>query len=223
MISEGGANVDPSLFSRPNWKRSGLVVLGLVLMVGLIGALVWYGLANRPASQPGDDVTPQAQVTASPTYILLPTATLTPTPQPAAAPPSPTPEPPIILPTAPPPTAYIVAGVDGVNVRSGPDISYEQLGYIDPDGQAEYLGVEGNWVQIRYQGEVAWVYGPLVTIVATPEAEAAPPTPTETPVATGETLTWPKELAQSINRQQVAQGLPGYTHPFVAVIGQSHL
>lgn len=88
--------------------------------------------------------------------------------------PSSTPEPTAILPS-PTPSPYIVAGVDGVNVRTGPATSYEQIGYIDPDGQADYVGTEGNWVQIRYNGEIAWVYGPLVTIVEAPAAE----TPTD--------------------------------------------
>jgi len=168
--------VDRSLFSRRNWKRDGLMALGWLLLVGLAVALVWYSFANQPAAAPSadepGDAPAQQQALPSPTYVLLPTATLTPTPQPAS--PSPTPEPTAILPT-PTPTPYIVAGVDGVNVRTGPATSYERIGYIDPDGRAEYLGVENNWVQIRYEGEVAWVYGPLVTVVEAQEAE----TPTD--------------------------------------------
>lgn len=169
--------MDRSLFSRRNWLRDGLIALGWLFVVGLAIGLVWYSFRNRPAAspaanEPGSGVTAQPQATASPTYILLPTATLTPTPQPAM--PSSTPEPTAILPS-PTPSPYIVAGVDGVNVRTGPATSYEQIGYIDPDGQADYVGTEGNWVQIRYNGEIAWVYGPLVTIVEAPAAE----TPTD--------------------------------------------
>jgi uncharacterized protein YkwD len=212
--------VDRSLFSRQNWGRDGLMALGWLLVVGLAVALVWYSFANEPASpspanEPGDVVTASPQATASPTTpaLILPTATLTATPQPQA--PSPTPKP-TAIPPSPTPTPYIVAGVDGVNVRTGPDTSHEKIGYIDPDGQAEYLSVEGDWVQIRYDGEVAWVYGPLVTVVETVGAEATAPAeatePTETPAATGEIVAWSEELTQLINQQRVAQGLPAYTY-----------
>lgn len=204
--------MDRSLSSRQNWKRDGLMALGWLLVVGLAVALVWYSFRNGPAAPPtadksGDVVTPRPQTTVSPTYVLLPTATLTPTPQPAL--PSPTPEP-TAIPPSPTPTPYIVAGVDGVNVRTGPATSYEQIGYIDPDGQAEYVSTEGNWVQIRYEGEVAWVYGPLVTIVQAQEAEAT--VPPETPAPSGEIVAWSDELTQLINQQRAAQGLPAYTY-----------
>ncbi len=198
--------MDRSLFSRQNWKRDGLMVLGWLLVVGLAVALVWYSFRNEPAASPsadesGDGVTPRPQLTASPTYVLLPTATLTPTPQPAL--PSATPQP-TAIPPSPTPTPYIVAGADGVNVRTGPGTTYEQLGYIDPEGQAEYVGAEGDWVQIRYNGEIAYVYGPLVTIVEAQQAEA--------PAQTGEIVAWTEELSQLINQQRAAQGLPAYTY-----------
>lgn len=204
--------MDRSLFSRRNWKRDGLMALGWLVVVGLAVALVWFSFRNGPAASPSTDepgagVTPQPQMTASPTYVLLPTATLTATPLPSLSTPTPEPTP---IPPAPTPTPYIVAGVDGVNVRTGPATSYEQLGYIDPDGQAEYVGAEGDWVQIRYNGEVAYVYGPLVTIVQAQEAETTAPPATPSP--TGEIVAWSEELAQLVNQQRVAQGLPAYTY-----------
>ena len=209
--------MDRSLFSRRNWWRDGLMVLGWVLVVGVAIGLVWYSFANEPAPAPSagepGDVAPPQQPTVSPTYVLLPTATLIPTPQPLT--PSPTPEP-TAIPPSPTPTPYIVAGVDGVNVRTGPGTNYEQIGYIDPDGQAEYVGTEGDWVQIRYDGEIAYVYGPLVTISEAQEAEAPTPTetpaPTETPVPIGEIAAWSEELTQLINQQRAAQGLPAYKY-----------
>ena len=184
--------------------------------------MVWYSFANEPASPPptntpGGGVTPALQTTASPTapVLILPTATPTVTPLPPL--PSPTPAP-TAIPPSPTPTPYIVAGVDGVNVRTGPDTSYEQIGYIDPDGQADYVGTEGNWVQIRYDGEVAYVYGPLVTVVETAAAEAEATATTEagapaaTPEATGEIAAWSEELTQLINQQRATLGLPAYTY-----------
>ena len=202
--------MDRSLFSRQNWKRDGLMALGWLLVVGLAVGMVWYSFANQPAAAPSDepgDVTPPQQAIASPTYVLLPTATLTPTPPPGLSSPTPEPTP---IPPSPTPTPYIVAGADGVNVRTGPDTSYERIGYIDPDGRADYLSVEGDWVQIRYEGEVAWVYGPLVTIVEAQEAEA--PAPPETPAPSGEIVAWSDELAQLINQQRAAQELPAYAY-----------
>lgn len=203
--------MDRSLFSRQNWKRDGLMAVGWFVVVGLAIALVWYSFRNEPAASPSANepdagLTGQPQLAASPTYILLPTATLTPTPQ---ALPSPTPAPTAIPPT-PTPTPYIVAGADGVNVRTGPGTNHGQVGYIDPDGQADFVGTEGDWVQIRYDGEIAYVYGPLVTIVQAQGAEA--PAPLTTPSPTGEIVAWSEELARLINQQRAAQGLPAYTY-----------
>jgi uncharacterized protein YkwD len=210
--------VDRSLFSRQNWWRNGLMALGWLLVIGLAVAMIWYSFANEPAAAPSADetgavMTPIPKAIASPTYVLLPTATLTPTPQPGL--PTPTPEP-TEVPPSPTPTPYIVAGTDGANVRTGPDTSYEKIGYIDPDGQAEYVGTEGNWVQIRYDGEVAWVYGPLVTVVEAQATETTTPAETSIPAGTaaptGEIEAWSEELTQLINQQRAAQGLPAYTY-----------
>lgn len=166
----------------------------------------------QPTGESGSVLTPSPQATASPTapLLLFPTATPTAVATPLLSP-SPTPQP-TDVPPSPTPAPYIIAGEDGVNVRSGPDVGNEQLGYIDPGGQAEYLGTEGNWVQIKYDGDVAWVYGPLVTVYETGATET--PTETvqpETPAPTGEIVAWSDELAQLINQKRSEQGLVPYT------------
>jgi uncharacterized protein YkwD len=208
--------MDQSLFTRRNRWRDVLLIVGWLVIVGISAGLVWYSFASEKRQQPettaspATTLAPVTQATATP-KLVFPTqvlATSTPvlaTPTPLA---SPTPQSTAIPPT-PSPTPYIVAGEDGVNVRNGPDVGNDQLGYIDPGGQAEYLGTEGNWVQIRFDGEPAWVYGPLVTIF---EAQTEPTAvPGETPAPTGEVVAWSEELAQLINQQRTDQGLPPYT------------
>lgn len=208
--------MDQSLFSQRNRGRDILLVVGWLVVVGLGAGMVWYSFASSKPQQTEPTLAPEITVAASrptPTQpLVFPTAapaTNTPVPTTQAAPPSPTPAPTTVAPT-PGPTPYIVAGEDGVNVRNGPDISNEQLGYIDPGGQAEYVSTDDNWVQIQYNGEPAWVYGPLVTIVEEPEAAPTAP-PGETTAPTGEVIAWSEEIAQLINQKRSEQGLAPYT------------
>lgn len=79
---------------------------------------------------------------------------------------------------------------DLVNVRTGPDTSYEQVGVLIAGQRAPALGrtASGLWIQIEYAGvpgNVAWVYSPYV--VLDPASASLPilePPPTATPQAT---------------------------------------
>lgn len=165
----------------PGWFI--LLIVGWLLFATLGAVLTWYGMPEEIGERfEGTDVAHEAgasqEVTASPTVNLLPTATNVPT-----ATPFPTDTPP---PTATPaPTPYIVAGADGVNVRSGPDISFEQLGHIDSGGQAPVIGQDGDWWQILYNDAPGWVFGELVDVFNASPGEPLP-TITPTPEATGE-------------------------------------
>jgi uncharacterized protein YraI len=95
-----------------------------------------------------------------------------------------TPPPTLIPPTATPGTPMVTAGVDGVNVRNGPGLTYTRIGYLEPGTQARVTGRYGDWWQIEYEGGQAWVLGQVVTaydVVDVPVAEPAP-TPTPTPL-----------------------------------------
>ena len=214
--------MDRSLLSGQNRSRDVLLVIGWLVVVGLGIGMVWYSFSAPGAQQteatPALEDTIVAITQATPTTALaLPTeapATNTPVPTTQAPLPTPTPAPVTAEPT-PEPTPYIVAGEDGVNVRSGPDVGNEQLGYIDPGGQAAYISTEDNWVQIQYDGEPAWVYAPLVTVVEDPEAEptaAATTAPIDNTTApTGEVVAWSQEIEQFINQKRSEQGLAPYT------------
>jgi len=135
------------------------LVVGWLIALGLGVALIWYGFRPRAEEQPET----------APTLAGLPVTPLGPT----LAPPLPMatdtlPPPATVEPTAAPPTpteaaAYVVAGADGVNVRSGPGTTYNRLGYLDPGGQAEAIGRYEDWWQILYDNAPGWVYGQLVT------------------------------------------------------------
>lgn len=162
-------------------------VLGWFLFIVAGMGLVWLGFIREPAATP--------KITPSPTPTLKPLVVMeTPTYTPSPLPPSPTPMPAPTetpaptatsvppTPTSPPP--IIVAGADGVNVRSGPGTNYTRLGYLDPSTQANLLGRYGDWWQIQYEGNPAWVFGDLVTASnADGISEVAPPpSPTPAPV-----------------------------------------
>jgi lipoprotein-anchoring transpeptidase ErfK/SrfK len=137
-----------------------------VVVIGLL-SLVAAWLAGRPvqAAPSSPDPTPTAAVwPATPE----PTAGL-----PTATPPPPTPVPPTAAP------ATVAAGVEGVNVRSGPGTDFVRIGLLGPGAEARVIGRYGDWWQIEYAGNPAWVAGWVVTafnVEDVPEV-AAPPTP----------------------------------------------
>jgi uncharacterized protein YraI len=194
----------------------------LLLIVG--GVLIWYGFLRSPEEEEELVATATATVqagaeAAAPTVaptMALPTSTPAPTftPIPATTvPPSPTPA-----------VARMVAGVDGVNVRTGPGTNFTRLGYIDPDGEAPVIGQYGDWWQIEYQGSPAWVYGEIVTVYDVdaiaevqpppsptfpPPTATSPPTATPTPAAPTATPGPPAEFRGLVPNAYWVEGAPG--------------
>jgi hypothetical protein len=79
-------------------------------------------------------------------------------------------------------------GEDQINVRSGPDISYEKIGVLLPNQPAKALGKtsDGGWILVEYAGVAggqAWVYAPLVS-VSGGELPIVEPPSTPTPAVT---------------------------------------
>ena len=204
--------------SRNVWR-----VVGWLLLIGLGMGLAWYGCTGTPHGEPPTGtpspvtpLTPSASPTVRPANTSLPSPTLTDTPAPTdTPPPSATPEPTALPPTLTPATPYLVAGADGVNVRSGPGLAYTRLGYLDPGAQAELSGRDGDWWQIRYDDAPGWVFGPLVTAypadLVAPQP-TMPPTPTEPRPADTDVATWPAEVFRLINQVRAENGLPPYTY-----------
>ena len=159
-----------NLYPRPRRGGGILLVVGWLLAVVVGVWLVWYGFTWIGENGQSEDA---SSVVGSPTptqMAVWPTATpLPPSPTPSPAPPTAMPLPTVVLePTAVPATATpvaaaIVAGEQGVNVRTGPGTSYTRLGYLEPGTRADLIGRYGDWWQIRYEGAPAWVFGDLVT------------------------------------------------------------
>jgi lipoprotein-anchoring transpeptidase ErfK/SrfK len=156
-----------------------------VAVVGLL-ALLGAWLVGSPAQAAASPVDPTPTVD-SPPEMVQPTAVL-----PTATPSVPAPLPPAPKPTEVPPTpalAIIVAGTDGVNVRSGPGTDFTRVGTLSPGEEATVMGRFGDWWQIDYADAPAWVASWVVTAhnvaevpqVAAPRADA-PPNPAEGPL-----------------------------------------
>jgi len=215
-----------SLYPRHGRGRTTLCVAGWLLLVGLGIGLTWYGFAwteedDQIAGTPSP-VPVSAQATARPTGTALPSPTPpsaptladTPAPSRTDTPSSTTtPEPTAIPATATPATPYVVAGADGVNVRSGPGINHTRLGYLDPGTRADVTGRDGDWWQIRYDDAPGWVFGGLVTAFNADQAEPPPATPTTEaePPSTGDEA-WPAEVFRLINQVRAKHDLPPYTY-----------
>lgn len=82
------------------------------------------------------------------------------------------------------PTAIVYSDPeDQINVRSGPDVFYPQVGVLINRQEVPALAQTegGAWVQIVYPGVpegVAWVYAPYVRITGELPIVPKPPTPT---------------------------------------------
>jgi lipoprotein-anchoring transpeptidase ErfK/SrfK len=132
-------------------------------LVGLLALLTaWLVGSPAQAAPPSLDPTPTAYVspeTVQPT-VGLPTVTPPSTP---------------MLPTAA--SATIVAGADGVNVRSGPGTNFAKIGLLSPGAEAKVIGRYGDWWQIDHADASAWVASWVVTafnVEGVPEAVTAP-------------------------------------------------
>ena len=68
-----------------------------------------------------------------------------------------------------------------VNVRSGPGTSYLIIGVVERGHSITATGrnQDGDWVQFSYQGNIGWIYAPLITVENPDELPviAAPPSP----------------------------------------------
>lgn len=192
-----------------------LIVLGLIIFSGVIVACRTQTEAVSPALEKAQVVAtvgPEATATPLPTVADTPTVapTATPTEQPTDTPlppPSATPtaSPTITLtptattpPETPTPTRPSVTVEVDLNVRAGPDTSFQPLGLLAAGTVAEVVArsEDGDWWQISYpQGPdgLAWIsanFGQAKNAVDVPIAISpptpipptpAPPTPTTVP------------------------------------------
>ncbi len=135
------------------------------------------GDAPAPVAQPVAAATTAAVVQAAPTTAPAPTSAApapTTAPAPAAAPAS--------------SEARVVVTNEFVNVRSGPDTSFDLLGKLDQNKTAKLLGrsEDAKWWQIQFGDSKGWVFGEYVKAenasgVSIASAPAAPAKPTSAP------------------------------------------
>jgi len=180
-----------------------LLAGALIVVAGIaIIGLVWFSWSRlnpeQPdeVSQPSTTVPTQAPVampiepagTLPPPQVQITKAAPQPTaPDPTLPPPTeeaPTAEPePTAVPTEAAPAAPIaVAGSDGVNVRRGPGVNYDRVGFLNPGTEAPLTGRYGDWWQIQYNSGPGWVYGGVVTASNTENVSQVQPPPAPTAV-----------------------------------------
>jgi len=200
--------MDQGLYPQPRRGRTALMVVAWFVVVVLGILLVWYGFVWLEKDEQPEEPPPAA--TSSPTpaqAVVQPTFTPWPSPTPIPMLPTATPLPlatpiPTEVPATPTTaTPFIVAGDDGVNVRSGPGTNYTRIGYLEPGTRADLIGRYSDWWQIRYNDAPAWVFGDIVTAsnadnVPQVEPPPAPPPPTAVP-ATATPTSPPPTVAPS--------------------------
>lgn len=133
----------------------------------------------------GDDGTPpSATSTPPPTYTSVP-------PTPKLNMPTVTPLPPTDTPTSVPPTPTprvptVEIGGTAMNVRGGPGVNYVVVGTAQPGQRYVVTGKnpQGDWWQINFRGEYAWVFAQLVTATDAESVRMVRKIPTPPPTAT---------------------------------------
>lgn len=150
------------------------------VLIVLLALTIVVGCGPAPTPEP----------TATPTPLPPPTNTPMPTDTPAPTPvPSPTPT----------PQPEAVVAVDVLNLRAGPDTSYDILTVLEEGARLKVVGrTEANdWLKVvTTDGQEGWVFAEMVTVsgnleaIAVAQASPAPaplPSPTpEAPTATPE-------------------------------------
>lgn len=160
-------------------------VLTLILTIAV--ALFVLGLAIRAGANLLVAVEPEQAEAATPIAI---DAASPATPQPTAVPPTaiaaptPTPEPTPIPPTPAPFAPRLVAGDSGVNIRRGPSTGYDKVGFLEPGSEAPITGWSGDWWQIDYEAQPAFVSGEFVTALNTDAVPEVPVTDLPGPTVT---------------------------------------
>ena len=100
--------------------------------------------------------------------------------------------PPSFTPSATPTSTFtpepIAIVSTSMNIRRGPDTSYEIVGTAKPGQKFAIVGknAAGDWWQISFEGRPAWIYAPMVESEGTAGVTVveAPPTATPTPTST---------------------------------------
>ncbi|MBN1562619.1 MAG: SH3 domain-containing protein, partial [Anaerolineae bacterium] len=149
----------------------------LITLSNNLPAWVSQYVAARVNDAPLGEVAMAATVPPSPTLSPTPTPTNTPTVTPTPIP-SPTP----VLP--PGANGRVYAG-SRVNLRSGPDQTYDSLGLLEPSAPLAVLGRNdaGTWVQANtFDGRSGWLLSQLVdaasfSLAALPVTWSGPPIP----------------------------------------------
>ncbi len=129
--------------------------LGTILLIAIT---IWAipVLAGNDGEKPQADTRQFA--TATPGAVQLPTSTWTPEPPPPTATRTPTSQGPAVVEAKNPDT----------NVRSGPDITADRLGQIQPGERYIVTGRRFKWLQIQYPNTptgIAWVFEDVVDII----------------------------------------------------------
>lgn len=91
--------------------------------------------------------------------------------------------------TPEPSTAQVIVNTQLLNVRGGPGTNYETVAIVDQGERFDVTGKNnaGDWWEIKYNGQRAWVFNELVITDGTENVAVAalipvPPPPTQAPV-----------------------------------------
>ena len=68
---------------------------------------------------------------------------------------------------------FAIVTADAVNIRQFSTTDSDIIGAVYKDSELQILYQEGDWYQVLYMGQVAWIHGDYVDIITTPSAAQA--------------------------------------------------
>ena len=68
---------------------------------------------------------------------------------------------------------FAIVTADAVNIRQFSTTDSKIIGAVYKDSELQILYQEGDWYQVLYMGQVAWIHGDYVDIITTPSAAQA--------------------------------------------------
>ena len=68
---------------------------------------------------------------------------------------------------------FAIVTADAVNIRQFSTTDSNIIGAVYKDSELQILYQEGDWYQVLYMGQVAWIHGDYVDIITTPSAAQA--------------------------------------------------
>lgn len=118
---------------------------------------------------------------------------------------------------------FAIVTADAVNIRQFSTTDSNIIGAVYKDSELQILYQEGDWYQVLYMGQVAWIHGDYVDIITTPsaaQADSVQDIPTDsTVVVIGNAQSTNIRSLASMNGEVIHTAGPGERFQYIESVG----